>query len=219
MAAIRCESVTKKFKEMTVVRDITMNVEENAIFGVLGLDSSGKTTLLKLLTGLLKPTSGSVHLFDRNVSKNPVQALQGVGCLVGEPAFYENFTAEENLYMIANLLDTEADEVIESVGITFENVLVRNLTRAMRKQLAIAAALVGNPRLLLLDEPLANLAAQTRSKILTLLSELEETTILFTTYSPEDIKDLAEEAVVLKKGEIAALGPVSKLDLRLEVDT
>lgn len=219
MAAIRCESVTKKFKEMTVVRDITMNVEENAIFGVLGLDSSGKTTLLKLLTGLLKPTSGSVHLFDRNVSKNPVQALQGVGCLVGEPAFYENFTAEENLYMIANLLDTEADEVIESVGITFENVLVRNLTRAMRKQLAIAAALVGNPRLLLLDEPLANLAAQTRSKILTLLSELEETTILFTTYSPEDIKDLAEEAVVLKKGEIAALGSVSKLDLRLEVDT
>ncbi len=219
MAAIRCESVTKKFKEMTVVRDITMNVEENAIFGVLGLDSSGKTTLLKLLTGLLKPTSGSIHLFDRNVSKNPVQALQGVGCLVGEPAFYENFTAEENLYMIANLLDTEADEVIESVGITFENVLVRNLTRAMRKQLAIAAALVGNPRLLLLDEPLANLAAQTRSKILTLLSELEETTILFTTYSPEDIKDLAEEAVVLKKGEIAALGSVSKLDLRLEVDT
>jgi len=222
MAAITCESVTKTFKETPVLHDITMEVEENTIFGVLGPDGSGKTTLLRLLTGLLKPTSGSLHLFDIDVSKDTVHALQGVGCLVGEPAFYRNFTAEENLHLFADLLGADADEVVQSCGITFQSTLVNYLTYTQKKQLAIATALLGNPRLLLLDEPVSNLDAAVRSQVKNLLqSEAEkETTIFFTTSNLHDIKDLAAHALILKEGEPTACGPVKTLDLNtLEVNT
>lgn len=220
MAAITCESVTKTFKEKSVLHNITIEVEENTTFGVLGPDGSGKTTLLSLMTGLLKPTSGSVCLFDVNVSKDPAQALQGVGCLVGEPAFY-NVTAEKNLQLFADLLGADADEVLQLTGITFGSTPVNYLTYTQKKQLALAVALLGNPRLLLLDEPLTGLSAVIHSQIKTLIQSQaeQETTILFTTPNPQDIKDLATDAVVLKEGEVMSQGPVTTLDLTLEVNT
>lgn len=213
MAAITCESVTKTFKSGTVLHDITLTVEENTIFGVFSPDSSGKTTLLKLLTGLLKPTSGSVSLFGEDVSKSPEKALQHTGCLVGEPVFYERFTAEEILHSLADLLHADADDVIESMGITFGDVKVEHLTDTMKKQLSIASALLGDPRLLLLDDPLTNLETLVKTQVITVLQSKANKTIFFTTSNPDHIKTLAEEAAILKKGKITAQGPVKTLDL------
>ena len=207
MAAIKCESLTKTFRNVTVLHDITLDIEENTLFGVLGPDGSGKTTLLKLLTGLLKPTSGSCHLFDVDVSKSPESALQDAGCMVGDPAFYRNFTAQEILTLFADLLGVDADnDFIEP----FNDVRGEHLTRGMKKQLGIALALLGNPRLLILDEPLIYLDADVRPKIIDLLKS-EEKTIFFTTCNPHDIQDLAREGCLIKNGEITARGPAKKL--------
>ena len=214
MAAIKCESLTKTFKNITVLHDINLEVEENTHFGLLGPDGSGKTTLLRLLTGLYKPTSGSCSLFDED-ARNPESALQKTGCLVGEPAFYEDFTAEELLHLFANLLQTEVD--IESTDITFKEEKGKNLTPAMRKQLAIAIALLGDPRLLLLDEPLTGLDTQARTRVKTMLQSKE--TLFFTTNNPQDIEELATEAAIIQKGEITHQGAVATLPLRdLEVE-
>ncbi|MBU7045113.1 MAG: ATP-binding cassette domain-containing protein [Theionarchaea archaeon] len=214
MAAIKCESLTKTFKNITVLHDINLEVEENTHFGLLGPDGSGKTTLLRLLTGLYKPTSGSCSLFDED-ARNPESALQKTGCLVGEPAFYEDFTAEELLHLFANLLQTEVD--IESTGITFKEKKGKNLTPAMKKQLAIAIALLGDPRLLLLDEPLTGLDTQARTRVKKMLQSKE--TLFFTTNNPQDIEELATEAAIIQKGEITHQGAVATLPLHdLEVE-
>jgi ABC-type multidrug transport system ATPase subunit len=214
MAAIKCESLTKTFRNITVLHDINLEVEENTHFGLLGPDGSGKTTLLRLLTGLYKPTSGSCSLFDED-AKNPESALQKTGCLVGEPAFYEDFTAEELLHLFADLLQTEVD--IESTGITFKEVKGKNLTLAMKKHLGIAIALLGNPRLLLLDEPLTGLDTQARTQVKTMLQSKE--TLFFTTNNPQDIEELATEAAIIQKGEITHQGAVATLPLHdLEVE-
>ena len=209
MAAIKCESLTKTFRDVTVLHDITLEVEENTLFGLLGSDGSGKTTLLKLLTGLLKPTSGSCHLFDVDVSKSPESALQDTGCLVGEPAFYRNFTAKENLTLFADLMGVDAEsDFIEH----FNDVKGVHLTRGMKKQLGIALALLGNPRLLILDEPLTYLDADVRTDVIHLLKS-EEKTIFFTTCNPQDIQDLAQESCLIKNGEITAGGPAKTVSL------
>jgi ABC-type multidrug transport system ATPase subunit len=214
MAAITCEGLTKMFKKATVLDDITMEIEEGALYGVLGADGAGKTTLLKLLTGLLKPTSGSCLLFGKNVTKDPAKALQNVGCLVGDPAFYQNYTAEQNLQLFADLLGVNGGEILESAGITYGSSKIEHLTYSMKKQLGVAVALLGAPQLLLLDEPLTYLDTATRNQVKTVLQDqAKEKTILFTTNTAEDIKEVATEAVILKKGEIAAKGPVKTLPL------
>ncbi len=200
MAAITCESITKTFKTTTVLNDITLTVEEGTRLGVVGPEGSGKTTLLKLMTGLLRPTSGSCKLFDKNVLKDPEDALKNVGCLVGEPALYGDFTAEENLHLFGNLLKADPEETMKAAGITFGSTRVKHLTPSMRKHLAIAVALLGKPRLLLLDEPLTLLDEPTKAHIKTLLSEKgKELTILFTTPSPKEVKDLAAQPFTLTK--------------------
>ncbi len=211
MMIITLQAVTKTFGDVTALKDITVRVEEAAIFGLLGPDGSGKTALLKVMTGLFKPTSGSCFLFGRDVSKNAAQALEHVGCLVGEPAFYTYYTAAENLHLFADLLGTPKDEVkLESLGILFGHVPGKHLTFSMKKHLGIALALLGAPRLLLLDEPLTNLDAAARTQIKEVLqSEAEKkTTIFFTTCNPQDIKDLATTGALLQEGEITAQGPV-----------
>ena len=221
MAAITCESLTKSFKTVTVLNNITLEVEEKTLFGFLAPENSGKTTLMSMLTGILKPTSGSCCLFDINVLKSPEKALQNVGCLVGEPAFYQGFTAEENVHLFAGLTKTDAVKAMEAVNMTFGSVRAEHLTPGMNRQLGMAVALLGSPSLLLLDEPLKDLGPADRSRMISLLKEKaeEETTTFFTTSSLADVKDMATEAAVLKGGEITAQGPAETVSAKdLEVN-
>ncbi|MBU7024457.1 MAG: ABC transporter ATP-binding protein [Theionarchaea archaeon] len=215
MPAITCTSLTKIFHQSPVVEDITLEIEEGTITGVMGEDGAGKTTLLKLLTGLLKPTSGTSTLFDTDVTRNPAKALQGVGCLVGEPAFYQEFTAQKNLELFASLAQTDPGEVIDLLGITFQSTRVRYLPPTMKKLLGIAAAFLGKPKLLILDEPLA-LSPSNRDYVKNLLKEQKEkgNTILFTTCVPDDVKELATYGVILREGKAVSQGVPKKLDFK-----
>ncbi|MBU7015483.1 MAG: ATP-binding cassette domain-containing protein [Theionarchaea archaeon] len=215
MPAITCTSLTKIFDKNPVVDDITFEVEEGAIAGIVGDDGAGKTTLLKLLTGLLRPSSGTCTLFDTDVTRSPARALKGVGCLVGEPAFYEEFTAQKNLELFAALAQVDSDGVTDLLGITFKSTRVRYLTPAMKKLLGIAVAFLAEPKLLILDEPL-NLNASAQGLVKKLLKEQKEkgNTILFTTGIPADVKELATYGVVLKEGKAVSQGAPKTLDFK-----
>lgn len=201
MTAIICESLTKAFKKTTVLDSITLTVEEHTVNSVVAPDGSGKTTLIKVLTGLLKPTSGSCTLFNKDVSKDPAKALEGVGCLVGEPAFYHNLTAEKNIRLFADLLKADADAVIKAAAITFGSTKVAHLAPSKKKQLGIAVALLGDPRLLILDEPLSNLDDPTKA-IMTTLLQAQECTLFFTARSPADAAALDASVLTLENGTI-----------------
>jgi ABC-type multidrug transport system ATPase subunit len=215
MPAITCTSLTKIFHQDPVVEDITLEAEEGTITGIIGEDGAGKTTLLKLLTGLLKPTSGTSKLFDTDVTRNPARALEGVGCLVGEPAFYQEFTAQKNLELFASLAQTDPGEVIDLLGITFPSTRVRYLPPTLKKLLGIAAAFLGEPRLLILDEPLI-LNPSTRDHVKNLLKEQKEkgNTVLFTTCVPADVKELATHGMVLREGKTVSQGVPKELDFK-----
>jgi ABC-2 type transport system ATP-binding protein len=215
MPAITCTSLTKIFHQSPVVEDITLEVGEGTITGIIGEDGAGKTTLLKLLTGLLRPTSGTSRLFDTDVTRSPARALEGVGCLVGEPAFYQEFTAQKNLELFASLAQRDPGEVIDLLGITFQSTRVRYLPSSMKKLLGIAAAFLGEPRLLILDEPLV-LSPSARDRVKTLLKDQKEkgNTIFFTTCVPADVKELATHGVVLKEGKVVSQGVPKDLDFK-----
>ena len=215
MSAITCTSLTKTLDKNSVVDDITFEVEEGTIAGILGEDGAGKTTLLKLITGLLKPTSGTCTLFDADVTRNPAKALKGVGCMVGEPAFYQDLTAQKNLELFAALFQTGPDEVIDLLDITFPSTKVRYLSSTMKRLLGIAAALLGEPRLLILDEPLA-LTPSFRDHVKNLLKEQKEkgNTVLVTTCIPADLKELASYGVVIREGKPVSQGAIKNLDLK-----
>jgi ABC-type multidrug transport system ATPase subunit len=215
MPAITCTSLTKTFHQSPVVEDITLEIEEGTLTGVMGEDGAGKTTLLKLLTGLLRPTSGTSTLFDTDVTRNPARALEGVGCLVGEPAFYQEFTAQKNLELFGSLAQTDPGEVIDLLGITFQSTRVQYLPPTMKKLLGIAAAFLGEPKLLILDEPLA-LSPSNRDNVKNLLKEQKEkgNTVLFTTCVPTDVKELATYGVILREGKAVSQGVPKNLDFK-----
>jgi ABC-2 type transport system ATP-binding protein len=214
MSAISCHNLTKKFRDTVVLDDITLDIDEALFFGILGDEGAGKTTLLKVVSGLVRPTSGTCHLFGKEVLKDQLTALQDVGCLVGEPAFYEYLTAGENLDYFGSLLHAESFPVMESLDISFRERYPSRLTTSMKYQLGIALALFGSPRLLLLDEPFTYLTDSARSPLYTLLKErvTEGMTVVFTTTRTGEIAGLASEGAILSQGKIISRGPSSQLD-------
>ncbi|MBU7044132.1 MAG: ABC transporter ATP-binding protein [Theionarchaea archaeon] len=214
MTVISCKNLTKKFRDTLVLKDVTLDCDEGVFFGIYGEAGAGKTTLLKILSGILRPTSGSCHLFGVDVHKDHSGALQEVGCLVGEPAFYEYLTAEENLSYIASLLDEESDPVMESLDISYGDSYPSQLTIGMKYHLGIALALLGSPHLLLLDEPFSFLTDAQRSSLHTLFTGWvsEGMTVVFTTENQDEITELASEGAILSRGQIISQGPPSKLD-------
>lgn len=214
MTVISCKNLTKKFRDTLVLKDVTLDCDEGLFFGIYGEAGAGKTTLLKILSGILNPTSGTCHLFGIDVHKDHSSALEEVGCLVGEPAFYEYLTAEENLSYVASLLNAERAPVMESLNISYVDRYPSQLTVSMKYHLGIALALLGSPHLLLLDEPFSFLTESQRSSLYALFKGwvAEGMTVVFTTENPGEITELASEGIILSRGQIISQGSPSKLD-------
>lgn len=214
MNALSCNNLTKKSGDTVVLDDITLDIDEALFYGILGDDGAGKTTLLKLISGLLRPTSGTCTLFGKDVLKDQPAALRDVGCLVGEPAFYDYLTAGENLNYFGSLLHTDISPLTESLSLTFTDTYPKHLTTCMKYQLGIALALLGSPRLVVLDEPFSFLTDSVRSSMFTFLRKrvADGMTVVFTTTNTREIIELATEGAVLSQGKIISRGPGSTLD-------
>jgi ABC-2 type transport system ATP-binding protein len=214
MTAISCENLTKKHKDSFILHDVTLDIDDGICFGMYGEVGAGKTTFLKILSGMITPTSGSCYLFDKDLNKDQATVLQDVGCLVGEPAFYEYLTAEENLAYFGSLLHEDSGPVMESLNITFGETYPSHMTLSMQYHLGIALALLGSPRLLVLDEPFSFLTEPERSAIISLLQDRvkEGMTLLFTTSHEEEMRTISSQGAILLQGKIQAHGPSSQLD-------
>jgi|SRR5579859_6735102 len=215
--AIHTEGLTKRFGTLTAVDSLDLDVQPGELFGFLGPNGAGKTTTIAMLLGLVTPTAGRALLFGHDIRHHPLQALQQVGALIETPAFYPYLSGRDNLRVLARasaLPETRIDGVLERVGLADRGRdRFKQYSLGMRQRLGIAAALLSEPRLLILDEPTNGLDPAGQQEIRTLLRTLTEQgqTVFLSSHTLSDVEQLCERVAILNHGRLIAQGHVSTL--------
>lgn len=203
---ILLDSVSKKFSRFTALDSVSLEVKEGEAFALLGPNGAGKTTLVKILSTLLKPSSGAVKIagFDAREEKEEVKKV--IGVVSHNPFLYNELTARENLEFFAELFEVNPniEELLAKVALEDKaDVLVSSFSRGMKQRLAIARALIHNPKLLILDEPTSGLDITSRSRFYSLINSLRGgKTIFLTTHYLEEAELLCSRCAVINKGKI-----------------
>jgi len=219
--AIKVDSLTKKFKDLTAVDHVSFDVESGELFGLLGPNGAGKTTTINMLCTLLKPTSGYAEVAGYNVAKKRDSVRNSIGIVFQDTALDERLTGRENLdfhsvmYGIPrDVRRRRIDEVLDLVELTDKaNVLVEKYSGGMKRRLEIARGLIHRPKVLFLDEPSLGLDAQTRRHIWEYIKKLneEDVTIILTTHYMEEADYLCDRVAIVDHGRIVAVDTPSSL--------
>ena len=205
---LKTHNITKKYGDQLSVNNVNMTIRKGDIYGFIGRNGAGKTTLIRLITGLVKPTSGEVELFGKSNENAVNEGRAYIGSLIENPTFYKNMTAKENLEvsrLVRNIPNKEnIDQVLELVGL--EDVgkkKVKNFSLGMRQRLGIANALLGNPRLLILDEPINGLdpigIVEIR-EVLKNINKEKNMTILISSHILGELSELATTYGIISEG-------------------
>lgn len=222
--SIEINSVIQRFqvgfwlKEVQILNGISFNVPKGSIFGLLGANGAGKTTLIKLVAGLRKPTSGSIKVSGHEAYK--YQAKLRIGFMPERPYFHEHLTGTDLLWHMGTLagmskadLETRVRSVLETVGVWHaKNRELKNYSKGMLQRIGIAQAIIHDPEIIVLDEPMSGLDPVGRKDMRDLIAKLADQgkTVFFSSHIIEDIEILCNEIALLKKGDLIGTGPVSK---------
>ena len=221
---IETKDLSKKYSKDYVVNSIDMHVEKGKIYGLLGKNGAGKTTTMCMLLNLIYPSSGEILLFGKNPQKYSREIYSNVGSIIETPGFYENLTAYENLKVIAKL---RGNNYCENIDLALEMVSLENdkskkfkdFSLGMKQRLGIAAAIMHNPKLLILDEPINGLDPFGIKEIRTLLKRLSHEygiTILISSHILSEIENIADIIGIMDKGVLIEEIPKEELYRRLE---
>lgn len=207
---IETKSLTKQYGEQKSVDNLSIHVKKGRIYGLLGRNGTGKTTTMKMLLNLTKPTAGKVLIFGKDIQKNKKEILQHVGSLIESPGFYPNLTGTENLSIFANLRRISNRNAIKNsldlVGLPYrDKKLFSEYSLGMKQRLAIALSIMHNPELLILDEPINGLdpigISEIRSFIRKLCDE-QGKTILISSHILSEISLLADDIGIIDHGKL-----------------
>ena len=211
MSAISVAGLTKRYGELIAVNGATFEVPLGTICGFVGPNGSGKTTTIRMLLSLIEPTSGSGQILDESIS-HPERYLSKVGAMIEGPAFYPALSGAENLKVLATLGGYSHDrvpELIDLVGLSGRGGdKYKTYSLGMKQRLGIAAALLPNPKLLILDEPTNGLDPAGIQEIRDLLSNLAKdgVTVFVSSHLLSEIEMISEYLVMLRKGEVIFFG-------------
>lgn len=212
------QNVKKSIRGKPIIKGISFDVREGEIFGFLGPNGSGKTTTIRMLVDLIQPTEGAVRICGYNVHTQHDEALQYVGCIVENPELYAYLTGWENLEHFARMLpNVDADrirEVVEIVGMDQRiHDKVRTYSLGMRQRLGIAQALLGRPKLLILDEPTNGLDPQGIKEMREFIRQLAEggLSLFVSSHLLSEIQQMCDRVAIISHGEVLAVGEVDEL--------
>lgn len=204
--AIKVEHVNKMFKEIQVLKDVSVEFEEGKIYGLVGRNGSGKTVLLKCICGFLPVISGTITVDGKVIGKE-AEVPDDIGIIIEEPGFLPQYSGKKNLKFLANLnnkmQDKEIEDILIRVGLDPHNPKkVGKYSLGMRQRLGIAQAIMENPHLLILDEPTNGLDEKGVAEIRKLLLELksETRTMIIASHNAEDIRTLCDEVYEMDGG-------------------
>src|SRR3989344_306045 len=224
-SAIEAEGVTKRFGKLVAVDDISFKVDGGEIFAFLGPNGAGKSTTIKMLTTMLRPSSGKLYLAGHDVTREQAWARKSFGIVFQDPSLDEELTAYENMQLHAALYHVpknqqpkRINELIKLVGLTERSgSYIKTFSGGMRRRLEIARGLLHHPKVLFLDEPTLGLDTQTRNvlwKYVQKLSKNEGMTIFFTTHYLDEAEAVAERIAIIDHGKIIATGTAKELAKR-----
>lgn len=207
---LKTYNITKKYGEQLAIDNVNMTIKKGDIYGFIGQNGAGKTTLIRLITGLIHKSGGEIELLGANEENELNKARTMVGSLIESPSFYTNMTARENLEvsrLVRNIPGKKCiDEVLELVGLKdVEKKKVKNFSLGMRQRLGIANALMGNPKLLILDEPINGLDPMGIVEIRELLKKInkeKDMTILISSHILSELSELATTYGIISNGKL-----------------
>jgi len=220
---LKTKNLTKKFwrqnKEFIAVNNLSIEVKKGEVFGFIGLNGAGKTTTIKMVTGLLFADEGLVKI--KSFDSNSVKTKQLFGFMPEQPQFYHHLSAEEILRYTAELFEIEEEKItplvktlIKKVGLAGnEKTQVKDFSKGMRQRLGFAVALVNNPELLILDEPLDGLDPIGRAEFKKLIKEQKSKgkTVFLSSHILADINEICDRIAVIDKGRLLFLGKPKEL--------
>lgn len=220
---LRTENLVKRYRSRTVVKSVSVDVEQGEIVGLLGPNGAGKTTTFYMIVGLITPNDGTIYLDDRNITRLPVykRAQNGIGYLAQEASVFRKLTVEDNLKAVLEMSDIPKQEQKERVESLLEEFGLQKIRKSLgiqlsggeRRRTEIARALALNPKFILLDEPFAGVDPIAVEDIQDIVSRLKNRNIgiLITDHNVHETLSITDRAYLLFEGEILKAGTASEL--------
>ena len=218
--AIKTENLIKRYKDKTAVDGLNLSVKEGELIALLGVNGAGKTTTVKMLTCLTKPSGGKAEIMGIDISKDPDGVKRLVGVSPQDTSVAENLTVKENLEFMADLYlskdkaRSSVERTIKAFGLAeFENKKAKLLSGGYKRKLSIAMAIIGEPKVLFLDEPTLGLDVLARRQLWHEIEALKkDMTIVLTTHYMEEAQALADRIVIMNEGCVMAVGTLAELE-------
>jgi ABC-2 type transport system ATP-binding protein len=205
--SIKVIAISKIYKTQKALNEVSFSADKGQIIGFLGPNGAGKSTMMKILTGFIKPNSGQVFVDEIDVLKNPIEAQKIIGYLPEHNPLYTDMYVREYLQFQASIFKIDKSQIetcIEKVGLTQEaHKKINQLSKGYQQRVGLAAAILHDPKVLILDEPTTGLDPNQIVEIRELIKELgKEKTVLFSTHIMQEVEAICDRVIIIKKGEI-----------------
>ena len=214
--SIKVSSVTKVYKTQKALNKVSFSADKGQIIGFLGPNGAGKSTMMKILTGFIKPNKGDVFIDEINVLENPIEAQKIIGYLPEHNPLYTDMFVREYLQFQAAIFMVDKSQIetcIKKVGLESEaHKKIHQLSKGYQQRVGLAAAILHNPSVLILDEPTTGLDPNQLVEIRELIKELgKEKTVLFSTHIMQEVEAVCDRVIIIKKGKILVDKKLSEL--------
>ena len=224
---IQVENITKKYGNFVAVDNISFEIEEGEIVGFLGPNGAGKSTTMNMITGFIEPSAGRIIVDGYDVSKKPKKAKKRIGYMPEGVPLYSDLTVKEFVTYMAEIKGVDKKEkkdkvqkVLQDTGlIDVQNKLTRNLSRGYKQRVSMAGALVGDPKLIILDEPTVGLDPKQVTEIRALIKDLGKThTVILSSHILSEVSQICNRVIIINKGKIVAIDTPENLENKVVQD-
>ena len=224
---ITVKNVTKKYGKFKAVDNISFEINDGEIIGLLGPNGAGKSTTMNILTGFIEPTEGEVIINGYNISKKPKKAKKCIGYMPEGVPLYKDMTVKEFVTYMAELKGVKKEQIKESVDKAIQDtwlqnvrkVLIRNLSKGYKQRVSMAGALVGNPEIIILDEPTVGLDPKQIIEIRNLMKKLGKNhTLIISSHILSEISQICERVIIINKGQIVAVDSPEHLEDTVNIE-
>lgn len=225
---INIVNLSKKYHNVLAVQDLNLNVKKGEIFGFIGPNGAGKTTTIKMLSGLLKPNTGTISIDNIDISLNPIEAKKITGLIPDEPFLYEKLTGWEFLYFFGQLYELDKDiikskasKLLDLFNLSYEsNDLIEGYSHGMKQKLIMISALIHDPKVLIVDEPMVGLDPKSSKIVKNIFIELAKKgiTIFMSTHTLSLAQEICGRIGIIYRGKLIAVGTMDELQGMVKTD-
>jgi ABC-2 type transport system ATP-binding protein len=217
---IQIENLVKRYGKQVVLNGLNLTINKGEILGFLGPNGAGKSTTMNIITGYIGATEGTVKIDDVDILENPKKAKKKIGYLPEIPPLYMDMTVEEYLKFVCNIKGVNRSKVLETINQVseivkvahYKNRLIKNLSKGYKQRVGLAQAIIGNPEILILDEPTVGLDPKEIIEIRNLVKEIGKNhTVILSSHILSEVSAVCDRVVIINKGEIVAIGTPEEL--------